>query len=112
MSEAPPPPMFPPGRVFHVTEAEGSPGTSQEYQVAEVPKTFFDEIILSSRMLADHIPNHIEKVFDSLHAFTPSDGNFQVVTTEPTIDAEETAVTEPKEECFIDTTVNEIDSDQ
>ena len=55
--------MLPPGRVFHVTEAKGGPGTLQEYRVAEVPNTFFDEIILSSKMVADHIPNHIEKVF-------------------------------------------------
>ena len=63
MSQAPPPPMFPPGRVFHVTEDEGGPGTLQEYSVAEVPKTFFKEIILSSRMTKDHSSDHVEKVF-------------------------------------------------
>ena len=51
------------------------------------------------------------QVFHSLQALTPSGGNDHVVTVEPTIDAEEAMVVEPKEENSIDTTVTVIDLD-
>jgi len=52
--------MLPPGRILHITrKQEGG------YNVAEVPKTSFDEILISTRMLADHMPNYLSQVFDS-----------------------------------------------
>jgi len=50
--------MVPPGRVIHITsDEEGG------FSVAEVAKTSFDEILISTRMLADHMPNYLDEVF-------------------------------------------------
>jgi len=62
------PEMWLPGRILHVTprllEIEMAEQV-KEYDVKEVNKCSFDEILISPRMLADHMPNYLDEVFRS-----------------------------------------------
>jgi hypothetical protein len=53
------PTMLPPGRLLHITKDEHSAGG---FRVAEVASDAFDEILISPRMLADHMPNYLGQV--------------------------------------------------
>jgi len=53
-------PMYLPGRILHIEESHHS---DDKYTVAEVHKTAFSEILVSPRMLSDHLPNHLDMVF-------------------------------------------------
>ena len=55
------PPMFLPGRVLHL-EPSGE-GDKEQFRVTERRKEDFDEILVSPRMLSDHMPNHLDRVF-------------------------------------------------
>ena len=37
----------------------------REYDVREVKKCSFDEILISPRMLADHMPNYLDEVLNT-----------------------------------------------
>jgi len=60
------PPMFLPGRVLHI-QSSGRQGEAGEdlYRLVERRKEDFDQILVSPRMLSDHLPNHLHKVFKS-----------------------------------------------
>ena len=53
--------MFLPGRVLHL-EPSGE-GDKEQFRVTERRKEDFDEILVSPRMLSDHMPNHLDRVF-------------------------------------------------
>lgn len=53
------PPMFLPGRILHVRQVEDS-----SYRVTERRKEDFDHILVSRRMILDHFPNHLHRVFN------------------------------------------------
>jgi len=57
------PVMLPPGRIVHIT-----PGQRGGYEVAEVAQTSFDELLISPRMLADHMPSYLYQVLNSFAA--------------------------------------------
>jgi len=57
------PVMLPPGRIVHVTPDQGG-----GYEVAEVAQTSFDELLISPRMLADHMPSYLYQVLNSFEA--------------------------------------------
>lgn len=52
------PPMFLPGRILHVRQVEDS-----SYQIVERRREDFDHILVSRRMISDHLPNHLHRVF-------------------------------------------------
>ena len=53
------PPMFLPGRVLHLQPV----GDTEQYTVTERRREDFGEILVSPRMLSDHLPNHLDRVF-------------------------------------------------
>jgi len=62
------PEMWLPGRILHVTPRLLEIGLAEqekEFDVKEVNKCSFDEILISPRMLADHMPNYLDEVFRS-----------------------------------------------
>jgi len=66
--------MWLPGRILHVTPRSLETRLDEqerEYDVREVKKCSFDEILISPRMLADHMPNYLDEVFRSTGS-TPS----------------------------------------
>ena len=50
--------MYLPGRILHVRQSEDS-----SYRITERRREDFDHILVSRRMIADHLPNHLQKVF-------------------------------------------------
>ena len=69
--------MWLPGRILHVTprmleieevvmimvnQFSNLTFKEKEYDVREVKKCSFDEILISPRMLADHMPNYLDEV--------------------------------------------------
>jgi sn1-specific diacylglycerol lipase len=71
------PEMWLPGRILHVTPRRFEIGLDEqenEFDVKEVNKCSFDEILISPRMLADHMPNYLDEVFRSTgptHSLVP-----------------------------------------
>lgn len=55
------PSMYLPGRILHVEDTD----SSNNFIVSEVRRTAFSEILVSPRMLSDHLPNHLDMVFQS-----------------------------------------------
>jgi len=55
------PSMYLPGRILHVEDRDGS----NKFIVSEVHRTAFREIVISPRMLSDHLPNHLDLVFQT-----------------------------------------------
>jgi len=54
--------MYLPGRILHIEESHHS---DDIYTLAEVHRTVFSEILVSPRMLSDHLPNHLDMVFQA-----------------------------------------------
>ena len=54
--------MYLPGRILHIEESHHS---GDIYTLAEVHRTVFSEILVSPRMLSDHLPNHLDMVFQA-----------------------------------------------
>eukprot|EP00092_Neocalanus_flemingeri_P013473 GFUD01014531.1.p1 GENE.GFUD01014531.1~~GFUD01014531.1.p1 ORF type:complete len:720 (+),score=230.78 GFUD01014531.1:162-2321(+) len=55
------PSMYLPGRILHVEDIH----SANSFTVSEVHRTAFSEILVSPRMLSDHLPNHLDKVFQA-----------------------------------------------
>jgi len=53
------PSMYLPGRILHVEDRDNC----QKFIVSEVNRETFNEILVSPRMLSDHLPNHLELMF-------------------------------------------------
>jgi len=53
------PAMYLPGRILHVEDRD----SCLNFTVAEVDRNTFSEILVSPRMLSDHLPNHLEMMF-------------------------------------------------
>ena len=53
--------MFLPGRILQLQQVEGSVPVS--YRISERRREDFDHILVSVRMLLDHLPNYQHKVF-------------------------------------------------
>lgn len=57
------PPMYLPGRVLYIQSCNTD--NNNEFKVTEVHRTEFSQILVTPRMLSDHLPNHLDKVFQS-----------------------------------------------
>ena len=55
------PSMYLPGRILHVEDRDNC----QKFIVSEVNRGTFSEILVSPRMLSDHLPNHLEVMFQT-----------------------------------------------